>query len=225
MRPRIATLLVLAALTAVSALAPPEAPASCAAGVRFHDAFYTHAATRSTVATGSRLHGGLVPGCNDTVVLGPDGRRLDAAEPDRPAKLRRLRGIPARLAVAQHGTPGVFVAPGTFPALRDHPLHGALHGSRSVPDARRGRRCGPAHVVTGTVPSTPLAGGRLTVRTAAGTSVSLTVDAATRFRRGRRVAGQPVVARGDTLRIVGQRCDDGAERPLVVLRARVRAGS
>ena len=217
-------LLVATATIAASALAgPPDtALGSCAPGVNFDEAFYQHAETRKGVARGAGLHGGVLPGCDDTVVLGPQGQRLDHPEPDVPVELRRIRGVSPRLAVAIPGQPGVFLAPGTFPELPGHPLHKALYGPRDAPDATMDRDCGPPHRVTGYLPFTPGPGGLMTLRTAEGLDVPVVVDANTRFRGARRVARQPVVSGGDALAVVGRRCADTFERPLVARRIRVR---
>lgn len=217
-------ILVTTATIAASALAgaPGEALASCAAGVNFGDAFYQHAETRKGVAKGAGLHGGVVPGCDDTVVLGPQGERLDPPEPDVPVELQRIRGVSAKLAVVRPGQPGVFLAPGTFPELPGHPLHKALYGPRTAPDATTDRACGARHRVSGYLPYTPGAGGPMTLRTAEGLDVPIVVDAHTRFRGARRVARQPVVTGGDALAVVGRRCADAFAQPLVARRIRVR---
>ena len=217
-------LLVATATIAVSAIhgASGTAVASCAAGVSFHDAFYQHRPAHNGVAQGAALNGGVLPGCNDTVVLGPDGQRLGVPEPDVPVELQRIRGVSPKLAVARPGQPGVFLAPGTFPQLPRHPLHGTLYGSRRAPDAMKDRVCGAPHRVTGFLPYTPGAGSTMTLRTAQGIDVPVVIDAGTRIRGARRVAGQPTVAGGDALSVVGRRCADTYERPLVAQRVRVR---
>ena len=217
--------LVATATIAASALAgAPGAVASCTPGVKLAGAFYQHAETRDGVAQGATLGGGVLPGCDDTVVLGPQGQRLDAPEPDVPVELQRIRGVSPKLAVARPGQPGVFLAPGTFPQLPGHPLHRVLYGSRTAPDAMRDRTCGPPHRVTGYLPYTPAAGGGMTLRTATGIDVPVVIDARTRVRGARRAAGQPIVAGGDALAVVGRRCSDPYERPLVAMRVRVRPG-
>ena len=223
MKARLPLLAATATIAAATlAGAPGPAVASCTAGVSFKDVFYEHAETRNTVARGSGLPGGVVPGCDDTVVLGPQGQRLDPPEPDTPVELQRIRGVPARLAVVRPGQPGVFLAPGTFPELPGHPLHKALYGSRDAPAATKDRVCGPPHRVTGYLPFTPAAGSAMTLRTAEGLDVPVVVDARTRFRGAQRVARQPVVSGGDALAVVGRRCADAFERPLVAQRIRVR---
>lgn len=218
------TLLVAAATAAAATVAgaPGAAMASCTPGVKFDDAFYQLAETRKSLANGPALRGGVIPGCDDTVVLGPQGQRLDAPEPDVPVELQRIRGVSPKLAVVRPGRPGVFLAPGTFPELPGHPLHRTLYGPRDVPDATRDRACGPPHRVTGFLPYTPGPGRPVTLRTAEGIDVTVVVDARTRFRGARLRAGQPVVAGGDALAVVGRRCSDPHERPLVAMRIRVR---
>ena len=214
------------AIIAVAVLAlsgaPPQAGASCTFGVSFKDAFYTHAETRKGVARGAGLNGGVRPGCDDTVVLGPDGQRLDEPEPDVPVVLQRVRGVSAKLAVSQPGVPGVYLAPGTFPQLPRHPLHKALHGARRMPDETKDRVCGPAYRVRGVLRVTPLAGGPLSLTTREGLDVTVLVDAGTRLRGARRVADQPVVAGGDDLTVTGRSCADAYEAPVVAQRIRVR---
>ena len=225
MKARLPLLVATATIAASAALgATGSAVASCTAGVNFHGAFYQYAETRNGIAQGAALDGGIMPGCDDTVVLGPEGQRLDQPEPDVPIELQRIRGVSPKLAVVRPGQPGVFLAPGTFPELPRHPLHGALYGSRAAPDAMRDRDCGPPHRVTGFLPYTPGAGSAMTLRTAAGTDVPVVVEARTRLRGARRVAGQPTVGGGDALAVIGRRCADAYDRPLVAMRIRVRPG-
>ena len=221
MGPRIPLLIGACAVLATLWPAPAPAAASCSAGVRFHEAFYSYAETRDRVARGATLRGGVRPGCDDTIVLGPDGQRLDEPPRATPVELRRLRGVPARLAVSQAGLPGVFLAPGTFPQLPRHPLHRALYRSRRAPDETQRRTCGPPHVVRGALSVVPFAGSWMTIETAAGTAVPVVADAGTRIRRARSIAAQPVLGAGDALRVVGRRCAGDGEQPLVALRIRV----
>ena len=223
MKTRLVLSLSLAALTAAGlAGAAGDAGASCAAGVSFDGVFYTQTQTRDGVARGASVQGGVQPGCDDVVVLGPDGQRLDEPEPDVPVELLRIRGVSTKLAVTRPDQPGVFLAPGTFPQLPRHPLHTALHGSRRAPDATEDRSCGPRTRHRGVLLATPPAGGEIALTTSAGLDLPVIVDARTRFRGARRVAGQPVVAAGDALTVTGRRCAGPYEAPLVALRIRVR---
>jgi hypothetical protein len=217
-------IVLLSALAAASVPAlqdPHDAAASCVAAIKFDGALYVHAPTQAPVVTDVAVPGGVVPGCDDTVVLGPNGEPLGEPEPDLPIDLRRVRGVPVALAVAQPGLSGVFLAPGTLPELPGHPLHRQLYGSRSEPNARRGGACGPRHVVRVSLPETPAQGSWMSAVTAAGTDVPVTVDSGTVVRGARKLAGHPVLRQGDRLRIVGQRCGEPGTRPLVARRLRV----
>jgi hypothetical protein len=75
-----------------------------------------------------------------------------------------LTGVPADVAIAAPGLEVetlVFLAPGTFPALPDHPLHDAIYGSPAKPNYRQ--RCGEAFGFGGEVTQ---ANGTLRIRVA-----------------------------------------------------------
>jgi hypothetical protein len=99
---RLPPLVALAVLGACAALAAP-AGASCAPAVRWHGTLYL-AAPEGLQAprAGRALRGGVIPGCND-VVVEIDGGGQAPREPDRPVRLRRVRGIAPAVAVRGPG--------------------------------------------------------------------------------------------------------------------------
>jgi hypothetical protein len=168
------------------------------------------------VALGENLTGGVWPGCDDVVVRGPDGRRVNAPPPDRPADLVRLRGVPAQAAVGvvrpapvrPERTRVAFVAPGFITELRSHPLHVAIYGRRGAPTAD----CARPRRLIGRVripPGPPYA--RFTVQAAGGLRWRLQLVPGAAYRGPRR-AGLPYVALGDRITASGLAC---ASRVLV----------
>lgn len=170
----------------------PVASAGCASAVVVDDRVLLGA----TVEAPSRLppragtYPAISPACNDT---GGD-------EPDRRTTVRRLRGIPPRVAVAEAGRPAsVYHAKGSLTRIGTHPLHAALFRNVGTPTYRKDRRCRPYRTaVRGRV----VDDGSLRIRTADRT-VFVSVDVATRFTN--RPAYEPVL-RGDRLRVATSRC-------------------
>jgi hypothetical protein len=144
----------------------------------------------------------VFPACHDTIPPLDDSPTTGVAY--------QRRGIPAGVALfesrsGRRGTVGVYLAVGTYPELRDHPLHRFLYGSRSEPDAIHGRRCRPTTI-------TALAGVDGLIATRHGQEVGVTVDAATRIR-GTRVGGVPRLDYGMAVHV--QAVDCGAHGGLV----------
>src|SRR5947209_14644244 len=94
-----ALLVLAAALSPVLGAAP--AHAACVASVRYSGATYFGSAL--TAVEGRSLSGGVLPGCNDVIVHDAQGHDVSPRQPDQPVALRRVRGVPARLAVDYGG--------------------------------------------------------------------------------------------------------------------------
>jgi hypothetical protein len=131
-------------------------------------------------------------------------------EPGRRVRLFGVEGVPTRIALAP-ATIGesLFVAPGTFVPLPEHPLHDAEYGAPTRPDLTRGRRCGGrAAVSVRVIRLTPLGQG---MRVQRGTrKFWLRIDVNTRFvglgrpiprvRENQRLAVEYVRCRGTNRR-------------------------
>jgi hypothetical protein len=137
------------------------------------------------------------------------------APPEESTAAFTLVGVPAELAFAVPGYyDGLFVAPGTFPELPDHPLHEAVFGPRSRPDYRQG--CGEMFRLEGTV---NLAGPLRLEVTASEVELAedqegawLVVDAGTRIDGFDR-KGIPTLAPGDEIVVRAQLCEGHGELP------------
>jgi hypothetical protein len=146
-----------------------------------------------------------VPPCADAA---PPGPVTDAV---RTVVLYQRRGIPPsvalfRSATQRRGAVHLYLAVGTYPQQRDHPLHGYLYRSPRSPDATGGHTCKPASV-TALVPAYD---GLLTPRD--GRLVAVAVDAATRIAAPR-VDGVPRLTYGKSVQVRGVDC--GAHGGLV----------
>ena len=117
---------------------------SCAVAVRWKDVVYEgHVARYATPGRSASLGDGEIPHC------GTGGR---CAPPEEEVGVLSLTGVPVDVAIAAPGLeaePLVFLAPGTFPALPDHPLHDAIFGSPARPIYRQG--CGERFRLVGEV--------------------------------------------------------------------------
>jgi hypothetical protein len=163
---------------------------SCAAAVRWNQTLYLGHAMEAP--QGTVLGRGVVPACM-------------AGDEDQPVTIRRVVNVPPALAVARGGEPpgksAVYLAPGFFPILADHPLHRVL--SRRARGLPRPRRCSGRFRLTGTVLRTPTTDG-----------VSLLVDGRRRSVNvvtnteivGFRRAGHPYLQRRDLVDVRGRRC-------------------
>jgi hypothetical protein len=157
---------------------------SCAATVRWNQTLYVGLSIRAP--QGAVLGRGVVPACT------PD-------EHDQRVTIRRVANVPPALAVAREEEPpgqsAVYLAPGFFRVLADHPLH-----RRPV----RPRRCSARFRLTGTVVRTPTSsvvplqidGRRLPASVVTSTDII-------GFRR----AGHPYLQRRDLVMVRGRRCD------------------
>jgi hypothetical protein len=167
--------------------------------VRWNQTLYFGLAMK--VPHGSVLGRGVVPACT-------------ADDEDQRVIIRRVANVPPALAVARDGVLGknsVYLAPGFFPVLADHPLHGLL--VRRARGLGRPRRCSGRFRLTGTVHRTPINNGvplrvgrrELSVQVVTGTEII-------GFRR----AGYPYLQRRDLVDVRGRRCDlEGFERVYV----------
>jgi hypothetical protein len=134
-----AAVVVTGTLALTGVLASVALGDSCAIAVRWNDVVYEgHGARYTTPEQGARTGEGEIPHC------GTGGR---CAPPEEKVAVFALTGVPIDVAVAAPGLeaePLIFLAPGTFPAFPDHPLHEAIFGSPAKPNYRQG--CGePFH--------------------------------------------------------------------------------
>jgi len=189
------SLLVLAAGLLLALSAAP-AHAACAASVRLGSEAYFP--TSVPAHGGGKLKGGVIPACNDVVARDAQGNDISPREDDTPVALRRIRGVPARLAVAFEGR--AYFARGYLPELAGHPLHAAWQRRNQVTPTA----CGKPWWVRATARITP-SPGPVPVRTAGGRDVFLQLVADTRVA-GLDVRGYPYLAEGQTVRALVRSC-------------------
>jgi len=189
-------------VAATAALGTP-AQGDCAFGVEYRGAFYPGATPvkGEAIEQGRPLDGGRYPGCDDFIVVGPDGKRQNEPPPSTPADLVRVEGVRAAIAVAVRDDPGAFLAPGYLAGVRSHPLHTAFYAKPSRRPCARGARV----TRSGTLPFQPGFGKRLVLERGS-RETDLEVEPSTRIRGVRTRAGLPYFDRGDRLRVTGRRC-------------------
>jgi hypothetical protein len=196
MRLLIALTVTAAALAAAALAGGGTASASCIASVRLNGITYIGTGFPHLPRRGAAIKGGVQPGCNDT---GPSTR----PEPDLPAQIAALAGVPARIAVAgPAGSVTVYLAPGFLVGLRSHPLY--AYAAKQTPSALFG--CRRSVAIRGRVSDqgfaaqfTLRAGGRdVTVRVRPSTTMSVP-----------RLAGMPYLANGWRLEVRGCRAKSG----------------
>jgi hypothetical protein len=129
---------VVLALGATGILATAALGTSCEEAVEWNGVLYVSVPVREAPEPGAALGEGEIPDC----VVG--GR---CAPPGESVEVVRLKGVDPSVAVGARD--GVYLAPGTLPALTDHPLHDAAYGSPTSPSYRQ--RCGEPFVFTGEV--------------------------------------------------------------------------
>lgn len=216
---RISLLIAIFALAALAAA--PGASASCASGFAFGGAFYTPATVQSDLRMGQAVPGGILPGCDDVIVIGPSGERINPVPPDVPIELRAIAGVPTVLALARPGEPrSAYLAPGSLPQLPSHPLHRAIYGRRHPVSARRADCLAP-RTVTAVVGGAQTGIGPLAVQTRGGRTIGVAVERGTRVRGARRAGRHPYLRAGDRVTITGPRCGTGWSSVLVADRIRV----
>jgi hypothetical protein len=129
---------VMGALVLTGILATPALGDSCGEAVEWEGAQYVaHGTPYGAPDRGARLGEG-----EDHCALG--GR---CAPPPETMAVFELEGIDPAVAVGARE--GVYLGPGTFPALPDHPLHEAIFGSPAKPSYREG--CGEPFRFSGEV--------------------------------------------------------------------------
>jgi len=170
----------------------PAAHASCALTVDYAGSQYFQ--TTASVSPGAALSGGYIPGCNDTVAIDPaTGARLSPLEGPTPVELRRIPGVPTRLAVAYGSR--AMAAPGFLQAAGS-PLNKLFRTPKPA-------SCGRPWRLRGTVQAPPAAGAPVRL---AGRSVALT--RATRVS-GLSRDGYPYLGAGDAVDAVVRSCAGG----------------
>lgn len=104
-------------LAVIGALAlAPSASASWSASVKRNGDVYLGMSLRGTLPLGAALAGGMAPACDDVIVIGPEGKRMNPRPSDEPTELSAIAGVPAALAVVRPQDPRTaYLAPGTLP--------------------------------------------------------------------------------------------------------------
>jgi len=197
-------IVIVATLTMTGVLASVALGDSCAYSVRWNDVLYAGEATRFALPEpGRKLGEGALPWC---------GREGGAcAPPEETVAVFALRGVPASVAIVDGASKdAILLAPGTFPELRDHPLHEAVYGLPSRPN-HRSRGCARPFTLAGEVTRTDRllwievdqAGGA--GADLAGEETQIALDASTRIE-GFDVGGVATLRDGDVVSIVARMC-------------------
>jgi hypothetical protein len=199
----------LAAATLVM-LVMHAAPAAavCEDAIKRDGAWYAGASTHRSVDLGG-VRKAIRPGCDDFIVVGPDGRRQNPPPPDQEIKVRRISGVHPDVALAASRR-RVYLAAGYLPELRSHPLHRAVWRRGDLPRKRVCREV----VASATLKSQPGFGRVLRV---AGRDVDLRAD--TRYS-GRHRHGLPYLRSGDRVTVRG--CPQRREGRRAIVAALVR---
>jgi hypothetical protein len=144
-----AAVAVTATLALTGVLASVALGDSCVEAVRWNDVLYVGVTTADArLERGGRLGEGEIPDCTAS------GR---CAPPEERTAVFAVTGVAPEIAIASPAwgnESGIFLAPGTFPALPDHPLHEALYGSAEKPNYRQ--QCGDPFTLRGEVTQTSL---------------------------------------------------------------------
>jgi hypothetical protein len=189
--------LLLLAFGLAATIPAAPAQASCALSVQFGGQSY--AGSSLSAADGPALRGGVIPGCNDTVVQDASGRNIGPSEPDTPIVLHRIAKVPARLAVAYDGR--TYFARGYLPQLASHPLHAAWAKHNQVAPTS----CGKPWRVRATALTTPTP-GPIPVKTAGGRQTLLQLVDDTKVT-GLDRAGYPYLGQGRQIGALVRSCD------------------
>lgn len=189
--------LLLIALGLAATLPAAPAHASCAATVQFGGQSY--AGSPLPAAGGAALRGGVLPGCSDVVVTDASGKNVSPEEPDTPIVVHRIKGVPARLAVAFNGR--VYFARGYLPQLASHPLDGVWTKHNQVAPTS----CGKPWRVSATALTTPTP-GPVPVRTGGGRQTLLQLVGDTKVS-GLDRAGFAYLGEGQKIRALVRSCD------------------
>ena len=189
--------IILLALGLAAAIPAAPAKASCVAGIDFGGQSY--AGSSLPAANSAALRGGVIPACNDTVVKDASGRNIAPQEPDTPVVLHRIKGVPARLAVAYNGH--AYLARGYLPQLASHPLHAAWAKHNQVAPTS----CGKPWRVRATALITPTP-GPIPVLTGGGRETLLQLAADTKVA-GLSRAGYPYLGEGRRISALVRSCD------------------
>lgn len=197
------TAALAAGVAAIITIGSAPAAAACIDSLRLGDRSYMRAGPPAKpVRLESRLNGIRRPGCNDYIVVNPDGTTTPANEPDVPVPGYKIARVPSVLAFAT-STTVVYAANGFFTDLRAHPLRRALHGGALRRIASSKCRSRPQTTAVVTNPPGPVV--RFALRTA-GREDFWEHDALLRVRGFRLRGGQPYISAGDRVRIAWDRC-------------------
>jgi hypothetical protein len=130
---------VVLTLGATGILATVALGTSCAEAVEWNGVVYVSVGqVQEEPEPGAALGEGEIPDCEGGGRCAPAGESVEVV---------RLRGVDPAVAVGARD--GVYLAPGTLPALPDHPLHDAVYGSPTSPSYRR--RCAEPFAFAGEV--------------------------------------------------------------------------
>ncbi len=223
MKPAVLTALAaIAAATGASAQEPERRPASD------HDCPYLF----HRIGGKEQMYGGVVMDYGSARVGRPAGTALQPRcdrvdrQYSRIRDVFEVRGASRQLAIAVNDDPEpdnvhVYLRNGTFIALPSHPLHDLYFPTRR--DPRVGAYgCKPARWIRARLTERPPPiGTDFFVQTANG-RLTVTVEATTVVRGADRVAGHPILRRGDRLRLKATPCSGGNHRGTVVQRIHVR---
>jgi hypothetical protein len=210
--------LCLTAMLAGCGLIVGPATASCVYGIEWNGLFYEAGNFERPVTLGPSLGEATVPPCEDQGAPGCHHPKGEAVT------IYRLPGINPHVAFGGRSPGGreVFLAPGFFPQLPDHPLHEAAYGRAGRPNERTGWRCGAAIPdLVGTVTETPGWGRAFGVRFEGGRvrrqsdRTAVFVDARTSIT-GFDAFGLPHITGGDRLRATVRECSASGQRYKVV---------
>ena len=189
--------IILLALGLAATIPAAPAKASCSLGINLGDNSYVSSSLPA--ADSAALKGGVIPSCDDTVVKDASGRNIEQQEPDIPVVVHRIKGVPARLAVAYNGH--AYLARGYLPQLASHPLHVAwARHNRVAPTS-----CGKPWRVRAKALTTPTP-GPIPVLTGGGRETLLQLAADTKVA-GLNRAGYPYLGEGRQISALVRSCD------------------
>ncbi len=186
----IAVLLAAALVPAAQEQRPADPYYDCSYIFRGTAIFHGTLAERAPIVRGDPAGTARQPSCNPY------------PKSDRTIPVFRLgEASPQVVLVDEDPGRSLYVRGGTFPELPDHPAHDLIFGRPDWPDERAGLSCGRARTIRGRLSKHPRSGVPLVIR-----GQELTIDARTRVRGGRRVAGQLLLRRGDRVAATVRTC-------------------
>lgn len=194
---------VVLASAAILALVPAQASqSSCVARVVYDHVGYTGSHTKHAVHRGAWVGTGVLPACHDLIINGQPA----PGERDTPVSVYRAGRAHPKIAlmIRGDGDRSVYLAAGFLIESPKHPLHRAIYGSASEPDAGSDPGCGKRLVRSVGRVRYPVESGRIDL---AGRERdrAIRIDTHTKLR-GRTRLGVPYVGLGDHVVATGVRC-------------------